>query len=54
MLFCYLQDKPPIKETYRFEKNWPRVPSFMEVVQEAWHEEVPRISPLNILFLKFQ
>jgi hypothetical protein len=26
----------------------------MEVVQEAWHEEVPGISPLNILFFELQ
>jgi endonuclease/exonuclease/phosphatase family metal-dependent hydrolase len=34
------QDKPVIRESFRFENFWPRVPGFREVVLGAWNEQV--------------
>jgi hypothetical protein len=48
-LFVFHQEKPTVKDTFRFEIFWPQVPGFKEVVQEAWNEVVPGVSPLNIL-----
>jgi exonuclease III len=48
------QIKPKVRDTFRFENFWPRVPGFLDVVTEAWQAAVPGISPLNILFYKLQ
>jgi hypothetical protein len=51
LLLCH-QDKPSVRDTFRFENFWPHIPGFKDVVQEAWNEAVTGISPMNVLFFK--
>jgi hypothetical protein len=53
LLLCH-QDKPPVRDTFQFENFWQHVPGFKDAVQEAWNEDVPGISPMNVLFFKLQ
>jgi hypothetical protein len=53
LLLCR-QDMPVIRESFRFENFWPRVPGFKDVVMGAWSELVLGISPMNILFFKLK
>jgi hypothetical protein len=51
LLLCH-QEKPSVHNIFHFENFWPRIPGFKNVVQEAWNEEVPGISPMNVLYFK--
>jgi hypothetical protein len=53
-LFLCHHERPVIRESFRFENFWPRVPGIRDVVMGAWNESVPGVSSLNILFFKFQ
>jgi hypothetical protein len=53
LLLCQ-HARPKARDSFHFENFWPRIPGFMEVVQMAWRESVPGISPLNILYYKLQ
>jgi hypothetical protein len=53
LLLCQ-HARPKARDSFHFENFWPRIPGFMEVVQMAWQESVPGISPLNILYYKLQ
>jgi hypothetical protein len=48
------QARPKRQQRFRFESFWTRIPRFLDVVQGAWNEQVPGISPLNIMFFKMQ
>jgi hypothetical protein len=54
LMLCQ-QNKPMVRDTFRFENFWPRLPGFREIVQQAWHHQYGvGISALNILYLKLQ
>jgi hypothetical protein len=53
-LFLCQQIRPRQLPAFHFENFWVKVPKFIQVVQAAWNDQVPGISPLNIMFYKMK
>jgi hypothetical protein len=53
LMLCH-QIRPRVKDNFRFENFWTRIPGFRQVVQQAWNRDVPGLSALNILHYRLQ
>lgn len=53
-LFLFQQQTKPRKPRFKFEKFWTKVPSFQDVVKEAWSQLGRGNSPMMILHSKLQ